>query len=74
MTIDAHLIHKTSLPVCRQRRVVVAVVAGGGRESGPGRGPRRHVGRPGAGWVALKAKEKSKISSELLREYALEVL
>ena len=56
MTIDAHLIHKTSLPVCRQRRVVVAVVSGGGRESGPGRGPRRHVGRPGAGWVALKGE------------------
>ena len=41
--------------------MVVAVVAGGGRERGPGRGPRRHVGRPGAGWVALEAKEKSEI-------------
>ena len=50
------------LPVGRQRRVVVAVVAGGGRKlTSSGRGPGRHVGRPGAAWSALKARKKSEI-------------
>ena len=57
-----HSVSSHHSPVGRQRRVVVAVVpGGGGRERGPGRRPRRHVCRPGAGGVALKAEKKKSV-------------